>query len=476
MALTKKEELEAICNYLVDNYQGFAQRSEEWHKTINRTVGGSEVSKLMGTSAESKAYTLAKEKLAALMGAPRWAGVPACWWGSLFEDALALVVGEDLGGTVVGDNICIQAVPGHRNSPDGYIVAAVENKTKVLRARDLKHILESDPYRTLDYEILLLEFKCPISRYPVENEVPSQYIPQLLSGLAVSPDASRGLFVDAVFCKCAFADFDDVNMEVQSMEVQSTNASMEVQSTNASMEVQSMEVQSTNANMSMKHDTDYHKCFHDCQHICRSDTPYAWGVVKLYTVPDTTNSISLLTSDLKSVKYLPNSNIIDLGAANTATFNKALQDISEKRLVAVHCRPTIAGNITKIEDIVDYTSELVSESDIESELKSELTSSLTSELVAIIPWKLAPPVYCIVNRQEGFLESLQPLITKIHKSVSDALETPNPSEYLLSCFDVKPRKKTKIAAIANDPASETTSETASELASSTQAHFKKMYK
>lgn len=437
-SMDRKKELEDICNYFVDNYQGFAQRSEEWHKTINITVGGSEVAKLMGTSAESKAYTLAKEKLAALMGAPRWAGVPACWWGSLFEDALALVVGEDLGGTVVGDNICIQAVPGHRNSPDGYIVAAVENKTKVLRARDVKHILESDSSSKLDYEILLLEFKCPISRYPVENEVPSQYIPQLLSGLAVSPDASRGLFVDAVFCKCAFADFDDVNMEVQSTEVQST-------------EVQSI-------NMSMKHDTDYHKCFHDCQHICRSDTPYAWGVVKLYTVPDTTNSISLLNCDLKSIKYLPNSNIIDLGAANTAIFNKALQDISEKRLVAVHCRPTIAGNITKIEDIVDYTSELV--------------SSDTSELVAIIPWKLAPPVYCIVNRQEGFLESLQPLITKIHKSVSDALETPNPSEYLLSCFEVKPRKKTKIAAIVNDPESET----ASELASSTQAQFKKMYK
>jgi len=461
-SMDRKKELEDICNYFVDNYQGFAQRSEEWHKTINITVGGSEVAKLMGTSAESKAYTLAKEKLAALMGAPRWAGVPACWWGSLFEDALALVVGEDLGGTVVGDNICIQAVPGHRNSPDGYIVAAVENKTKVLRARDIK--LSNKLDSTLNYEILLLEFKCPISRYPVENEVPSQYIPQLLSGLAVSPDASRGLFVDAVFCKCAFADFDDVNTEVQSTEVQST----EVQST----EVQSTEV--PNINMSMKHDTDYHKCFHDCQHICRSNTPYAWGIVKLYTVPDTTNSISLLNYDLKSIKYLPNSNIIDLGAANTAIFNKALQDISEKRLVAVHCRPTIAGNITKIEDVVDYTSELTSLDT--SETTSELTSELTSSLVAIIPWKLAPPVYCIVNRQEGFLESLQPLITKIHKSVSDALETPNPSEYLLSCFEVKPRKKTKIAAIANEPADETASDLANETASSNQAHFKKMYK
>ena len=425
MALKNKEELEAICNHFVANYQGFAQRSEEWHRTINITVGGSEVAKLMGASAESKAYTLAKEKLAALMGAPRWAGVPACWWGSLFEDALALVVGDDLGGKVVGDNICIQAVPGHRNSPDGYIVAAVENGAKILRARDIRQLalnfsggpalnfsggpaLNFSGGPALNYEILLLEFKCPISRYPIDNEVPSQYIPQLLSGLAVSPDARRGLFVDAVFCKCALADFNDFNGAVE------VNGAVQEHS-----------------KRSMKHDTDYHKCFHDCLHICRSDTPYAWGIVKLYTPHGTTNSLH---------NGVEGTTIIDLGSATTLTFNKALQDISEKRLIAVHCTPNIAGNIDDGSSMpVDYAGELA------SELAGSPAGSPAGSLVAIIPWKLAPPVYCIVNRQEGFLESLQPLIGKIHKSVGEALASPNPSEYLLSCFDVKPKKKSKIA-------------------------------
>jgi hypothetical protein len=51
----------------------------------------------------------------------------------------------------------------------------------------------------------LLEFKCPLSRRP-DGGVPKQYLPQLWSGLAVSPVAHAGLFVDVVFRKCALAD------------------------------------------------------------------------------------------------------------------------------------------------------------------------------------------------------------------------------------------------------------------------------
>ena len=54
---------------------------------------------------------------------------------------------------------------------------------------------------------LLLEFKCPYRRQP-RGDVPIQYQPQVLSGLALSPPTSAALFVDAVFRKAPIGAFD----------------------------------------------------------------------------------------------------------------------------------------------------------------------------------------------------------------------------------------------------------------------------
>ena len=67
-------------------------------------------------------------KLDTLAGRERESGGPACWWGTIFEDVLAVVVGDDLGAPVVGDDICIQRFQGYRNSPDGYVVARLRSE------------------------------------------------------------------------------------------------------------------------------------------------------------------------------------------------------------------------------------------------------------------------------------------------------------------------------------------------------------
>ena len=165
---------------------GPQQHSAEWYAAMGTTVGGSELAAVMGMNPYSSYADVVRAKADTLLGKPRWPGSPACWWGSLFEKVICSFVELDLKAAVAGRGACIQAYPGHRCSPDGYIVAALPGG-------------DGRP------EVALLEFKCPLSRRP-RGTIPPHYLPQVLSGLAVSPAADCGLFVDALFRRCALAD------------------------------------------------------------------------------------------------------------------------------------------------------------------------------------------------------------------------------------------------------------------------------
>jgi hypothetical protein len=187
----------------VARHTGMRQRDAQWYELMGTTVGGSEIAGLLGLeySPDSTAFErVVRDKVALLRGAPRWAGNVMCWWGQLFEDVLADYVGIDLDAPVYGDNICIRIHAGHRTSPDGYVVAQLERVDGAL-------VLCTTPPRTPRSvpAVLMLEFKCPFSRVPEAGVVPAKYIPQLWSGLAVSPLAFCGMYVDAVFRKCALA-------------------------------------------------------------------------------------------------------------------------------------------------------------------------------------------------------------------------------------------------------------------------------
>ena len=121
------------------------------------TVGGSELAAIMGHNPYSDFFDVVASKLATLEGGSSWTGGgEACWWGTLFEDVVCAYVEADLGGPIRGDDICIQEVEGHRNSPDGYIVAQLYRGTGGalhLWTTDMSPEIPTTP------RILLLEFK-----------------------------------------------------------------------------------------------------------------------------------------------------------------------------------------------------------------------------------------------------------------------------------------------------------------------------
>ncbi len=194
--------------------RGPVQRSPDWFLAMLNTIGGNEIAAALGCNHYSSFDEVAMSKIAQRA----FEGGEACDWGTILEDVIALVAARDAsvgGAPIQGDSICILRYPRHRYSPDGYAVVRVAWEAGVarvvLRGEETRRGAKNREYTAAGAPIFqlvaLLEFKCPLSRkLPVTPAVPPQYVPQVLSGLCVSPVASLGLFVDSVFRKCALRD------------------------------------------------------------------------------------------------------------------------------------------------------------------------------------------------------------------------------------------------------------------------------
>lgn len=183
------------------------QRTGSWLLEKRFSVGGSEIAALMGWNP----YNSFEQVVAAKAGVQKWdGGSVACWWGTMFESAIERFVEIDCGTRLAGTDISVPAPESsgllglHANSPDGYGVVSLflndEDEWQLLTTdAETRAAAEGRPQKRI---IALLEFKCPYRRRP-RGDVPKHYQPQIWSGLALSPIAHMGIFVDAVFRKCA---------------------------------------------------------------------------------------------------------------------------------------------------------------------------------------------------------------------------------------------------------------------------------
>jgi hypothetical protein len=435
----------------VKTYQdGTQQRDSKWFALMGVTVGGSEISSLMGINPYSSLYDVAASKLAILENRHVWNGGDACWWGTLFEDVLGKYVEIDLGGVIYGDNICVQQIMGHRNSPDGYIVARFSVPQDVARddadddsENDIENNADDDACVVVDSEndvacdsgvvcgisipqlnlyttadddngelipiIVLLEFKCPLSRKPT-GKVPRHYIPQLWSGLAVSPIASFGLFVDSVFRKCCLLDLGD----------------------------------------NPEYDTNYHisranEMKDQCERL-----PIAWGIIGVYApklnAPVAVRMGTSIENDVACFAWearcsymgyqCGSDSIIDMGEMDNRLFSKILNHIDKKAFPVTRCLPWFndgRGNTSSIDATI---------ADLHA------TAPEHHELLAILPWKLFEIHYISVARKLDFFEEIMPLITKVHDSVAESFGRPDSREHLIQLL--RPPKHGKCEDISED--------------------------
>lgn len=209
------EKLKAIIQYF--NYLP-AQHSLEWLKQrsgnstcpVNAylselygfnssppTIGGSEISSILGKNPYSNKMDLCKNKI----GITEFEGNVCTRWGNLFENIIRKIVEIDF-------NCCIQetgAIPILRNlqrkpvasySPDGLAVLSPQYINCI--SRGLANVQNR--------ELVLFEFKCPYSRIP-DGTVPVHYESQVLMGLA-GLKCDHGIFCDALFRKSTLSQLN----------------------------------------------------------------------------------------------------------------------------------------------------------------------------------------------------------------------------------------------------------------------------
>ncbi|MDF1729574.1 MAG: YqaJ viral recombinase family protein [Sulfitobacter sp.] len=181
---TERARQEKRLREFVARYEGGTkQRSAEWLTLKKTTVGGSEIGILLGFSG----YSTRNDLLTRKVGGSKFTANAACAWGTMFEPLAERFVEVDLSTTVLGSDMFIgdqTVVPHHTNSPDGYCVVSLAD-------------LGGPKWPAT----MLLEFKSPYSRLPAKK-MPKMYVPQVWSGVALSPVTHGGLFVDAFFRVC----------------------------------------------------------------------------------------------------------------------------------------------------------------------------------------------------------------------------------------------------------------------------------
>ena len=351
-----------MLNELIDQFielynNDIRQRDNKWYELMGTTIGGSEIAALIGVSPYSNFYKVVESKIEICKGNKPWNSVDniSCWWGTLFEDVITKVVEIDLGNIIKGTNICIQKYEGHRNSPDGFIVANFYKKD------DKYHIWTTDLPKDIIVlsMILLLEFKCPITR-KVNGTIPKHYKPQVLSGLSVSPLAHKGLFVDSIFRKCSINQLGN----------------------------------------NIHYDIDFHK------KIEKTNFPIAWGSVTIYIQQDKVSQIIKdIFEEYFEIDYIDDTqnDIIDLGDISNTLFETIMSLINNKVLL------TSISTVQFVDGRGD--KEILN-----------LNKKTGYYIFAILPWKLFDLSYVFVDREPNFLENIYPLIQKVHNLVKESLK------------------------------------------------------
>lgn len=404
-----KEELEQCLRDFVHKHEsrgGGKQRSAGWYKMMEHTFGGSEMSALMGMNKYKKYWQVIASKTGLVEDD---FNIVACWWGSMFEDVVARVIEVDCETTIIGDEICIQEIPNHRLSPDGYAVVGVFTNAR----GELEIWTPMCPVEEPEmYVIVIFEIKSPKNRIP-DGDIAREYKPQVWAGLVASPIAHFGVFVDAVFRRCSLRQLTNeplgYNIEYHSSDVRN----------------------------------DRPPPF--------KDRPFAWGLIAVYAPnPDAPRELRVSKKDtdiegnpvdvgaemwylgkryeaeLKdrgdSTRETSETTLIDLGECSARMFETVLRYIDQKLLRIKILDPCLYdGRGLDLHIATDVDT-------VVNKLKAFNKSSQNYEadehftLIGVLPWKLFEMHYVLEQRKPGFQEDIKGLVSEAYEIVQEVRE------------------------------------------------------
>lgn len=176
------------------------QKTRAWEEFKLTTIGGSQMSTILGLNPYETMRTLVAGKVG--LSNRRFSSTLKTQWGNLFEPLIRQYIEHTLDTRIVGDDLLISTEDCISYSPDGLGVVMREVKTAV--EIDGKTVENT----TLAPTCVLFEFKCPFNRIP-DGRVPKYYLPQVKTGLDIIDVADSGLYAEAVFRRCSWQDLND---------------------------------------------------------------------------------------------------------------------------------------------------------------------------------------------------------------------------------------------------------------------------
>ena len=371
---------------------GHVQGSAAWLLARGTMFGGSEIAALMGKDPYKTKMDLIARKIGLDTGGS--VGV-ACWWGTLFEPVSERVVELDCGTTIYGASIHVRwaDLPYHGNSPDGYCTLILEySDGRWQICHDLDDAALENRF-TVPLPVLV-ELKAPYRRLPTTSP-PSHYVPQVWSGIAMSPPTLAGLFVDIVYRVCTLAELGD----------------------------------------SADYATEYHLAGR------RSKTPppswegaFAWGATALYAPRIGTRAIRARpqkpcgTADIDAYRILCSylgydiamsdlgAHVADLGelaSANASQFDKILEHtISTREIQYVHSDPVGMGRPPG-DSLCKFLAD------------AEANAPEHHYLMGLLPWKIFQVNYHLIHERLGFLEEVDDLTSTAMRDILRLRQAPN---------------------------------------------------
>jgi len=190
------EKLKKIIHLQIRNMFLPKQRSKEWFAIRKMSIGGSEISTIIGENPYQKKEHLIYSKLN-----DKFESNIYTLWGTLFENITVHIIKDFM---ICGNShIELSSLPGiidrQRYSPDSIgIVKTIDG----------------------EYKIILFEFKSPSNRFPGDN-IPYYYIPQIKTGLCSIKECDMGIFIDTLYKICSLNEFDDNNLFNKHIKVRS---------------------------------------------------------------------------------------------------------------------------------------------------------------------------------------------------------------------------------------------------------------
>jgi len=379
----EKNILEFILNY---STRGRVQGTLDWKKGRTKVIGCSELSTAFGENIFQDIYDCLLSKFGMVV----FDGNLYTVWGNVFEPVITSIVTYKTGTIIYAQNAYFMTDWGLACSPDG--VAVVKDKAS------------DDPNN--EYSVTLFEFKCPLARNVQIGKVPANYIAQMQGGMNIISPTKFAIFAEGSFRRCKFSDLDWTNQ--------------------CEREVINKDVDC----MRKESRTTIPRC-----------KPIALGLIFVFIKKESIPHLSkdycdLLESEGFTCPADLGDELNDIGEMSSKLLYETFKLIVNSKILRSDYTQIFASDdIEKAEVIHGKESNSLESNKVHS--KSKFTAKNIEKLISIqfnraekngdvlfamMPWKLFKFNMQRVEKDEAYIESKKPLITKLHKFMAECVD------------------------------------------------------